>query len=187
LESAAIAEWFQGYLGTFLALFNQENETYRRLGVGPLLGDVLDRFTFAISKPSPQKMALYGTHDTTVAAILSTLDVFDNRWPCFTSNITFELFRAQTGGGFLSFLKRDQYFVRIWYNNKALSLPACKPAGKHRQGDESMCTMEAFKEVIERIRPADWSQECRVPGMTAAFMANLAEEKTPKYQLGAHQ
>ena len=51
-------------------------------------------------------MALYGTHDTTVAAILATLGVSDNRWPCFTSNITFELFKGrQRGGGIIKFFK----------------------------------------------------------------------------------
>lgn len=68
-------------------------------------------------------MALYGTHDTTVAGILSTLGVFDNRWPCFTSNITFELFKGQQHGGLLSFLRRDKYFVRMRYNQKVVSLP----------------------------------------------------------------
>jgi len=100
-----------------------ENETYRRLGVGPLLGDVLDRFINAAETSSSQKMALYGTHDTTIAALLATMGVFDKRWPCFTSNITFELFQAQKNGSFLSFLKRAQYFVRIRYNQKVLALP----------------------------------------------------------------
>jgi acid phosphatase len=67
-------------------------------------------------------MALYGTHDTTIAALLATFGVFDNRWPCFTSNVTFELFKAQQGG-LLSFLGRSQYFVRMRYNQKVVSLP----------------------------------------------------------------
>jgi acid phosphatase len=67
-------------------------------------------------------MALYGTHDTTVAALLSTLGIFDRRWPSFTSNITLELFKSQRGG-LLSFLKRDEYFVRMRYNHKVVTLP----------------------------------------------------------------
>ena len=100
----------------------EENETYRRLGIGPLFGDILDRFTFATKTPSSQKMALYGTHDTTVAAILATMGVYDNRWPFFTSNITFELFKLQKTG-LLTFWTRDQYFVRVRYNQEVLSLP----------------------------------------------------------------
>jgi acid phosphatase len=67
-------------------------------------------------------MALYGTHDTTVAALLSTMGVFDGRWPCFTSNITLELFKAQNGG-LLSLFKPARYFVRVRYNEKVVTLP----------------------------------------------------------------
>jgi acid phosphatase len=124
LEAASIAEWFNGYLGipTHYRQLIVENEVYRRLGVGPLLGDVLDRFMYSTKTPWEQKMALYGTHDTTIAALLATFGVFDNRWPCFTSSITFELFKAQQGG-LLSFLGRNQYFVRMRYNQKVVTLP----------------------------------------------------------------
>jgi acid phosphatase len=75
-------------------------------------------------------MALYGTHDTTIAAILATLGVFDNRWPHFTSNITFELFKAQRGP-LVSFLQPgwlvgsagDEFFVRMKYNQRVVALP----------------------------------------------------------------
>jgi acid phosphatase len=90
--------------------------------VGPLLGDVLDRFTYATKIQSPQKMALYGTHDTTIGGLLATLGAFDSRWPHFTSSIALELFKAQRGG-LLSFLKRDEYFIRVRYNQNVVSLP----------------------------------------------------------------
>jgi acid phosphatase len=121
LHDAAVAEWYNGYLGTAHKVLIAENETYRRLGIGSLLGDVLDRFTYA-TKPTAQRMALYGTHDTTIAAMLATLGVFDMKWPCFTSNITYELFKAQRGG-ILSLLGKDQYFVRMRYNSKVVTLP----------------------------------------------------------------
>jgi acid phosphatase len=125
-----------------------ENETYRRLGVGPLLGDILDRFTNYASSNTPvsplsfsptsssatQKMALYGTHDSTIAALLATLGVFDNKWPCFTSNITFELFRAKKQDGFWGFLpgfrtgdNGKEFFVRVKYNQGIVELPGMLP------------------------------------------------------------
>ena len=104
-----------------------ENETYRRLGVGLLLGDILDRFNCATKISAIQKIALYGTHDTTISALLATFGVFDKRWPCFTSNITFELFKRQKPGGILSFFMRDEYFVRIRYNKDVLLLPGIRP------------------------------------------------------------
>jgi len=104
-----------------------ENETYKRLGVGPVLGDIIDRFISATKSPSSsaQKMALYGTHDTTIGAFLCTLGVFDSRWPAFTSNITFEMFKGPPAkGGFLGFLKRkEEFFVRMRYNQTVVTLP----------------------------------------------------------------
>ena len=41
---------------------------------------------------------------------------------------------------------------------------ACKPSGKHREGDESLCTLKAFKEVIEKVRPVNLKKECRLIG-----------------------
>lgn len=37
--------------------------------------------------------------------------------------------------------KLDGYFVRIRYNDKVMSVPGCKPQGKHLEGDESFCTL----------------------------------------------
>jgi len=70
-------------------------------------------------------MALYGTHDTTVAALLCTLGVFDDRWPRFSSNITFELFRdpSAPSGVVNFFLRREKYFIRTRYNNEVVTLP----------------------------------------------------------------
>jgi len=74
-------------------------------------------------------MALYATHDTTIAALLCTLDVFDHRWPRFTSNITFELFRDPSAslGALNVILRREKYFVRTRYNNKVVTLPGRPP------------------------------------------------------------
>jgi acid phosphatase len=37
--------------------------------------------------------------------------------------------------------KLDGYFVRIRYNDKVMTIPGCKPTGKHLDGDESFCTL----------------------------------------------
>lgn len=63
------------------------------------------------------------------------------------------------------------------------------PAGKHREGDESLCTLQAFKEAIDAVRPANWKEECRSIGTLFIFrkLIFVEAEKTPKYQEGAHQ
>jgi acid phosphatase len=99
IEQIAVDEWFAGY---------NETTEYRRLGIGALLGDVVDRMVStavdggwrsetsasgsSAEKGKPIKFAMSGCHDTTLAAILGSLGASDGRWPPFTSSIALELF-----------------------------------------------------------------------------------------------
>lgn len=40
--------------------------------------------------------------------------------------------------------KLDEYFVRIRYNDRIMTIPGCRPEGKHLDGDESLCTLVSF-------------------------------------------
>lgn len=105
IEQMAVDEWYSGF---------SESREYRMLGIGSLMGDVVERMvrgaeTMSISKPGiPMKsssewqagqqgnlrFSLNGCHDTTLAAILASLGAFDRKtWPRFTSHIAIELFR----------------------------------------------------------------------------------------------
>jgi acid phosphatase len=35
----------------------------------------------------------------------------------------------------------DGYYVRVRYNDQVMQIPGCKVAGKHLEGDESLCTL----------------------------------------------
>lgn len=99
MEQIAVDEWFAGY---------NESTEYRKLGIGALLGDVVDRMVSTAvdggwrSEASASgsstdngkaiKFAMSGCHDTTLAAILGSLGASPGRWPPFTSSIAVELF-----------------------------------------------------------------------------------------------
>lgn len=101
LDRIAVEEWFAGY---------NESSEYRKLGIGALMGDVVDRMvstavdggwrseSSASGSGVPEagksiKFAMSGCHDTTLAAILSSVGGFqDESWPPFTSSIAIELF-----------------------------------------------------------------------------------------------
>lgn len=92
-------EWFSGY---------QENQEYRKVGIGPLVGDIVGRMLGAIESNGGSKnleaanegveerakfrFALSGCHDTTLAGLMSSYGAFDNKWPPYTSHIAIELF-----------------------------------------------------------------------------------------------
>lgn len=94
-----------------------DTEEVRRLGMGRLLEDMSKKMQKKVdhSAEDPMRLLIHSTHDTTLAGICATLDVFDEkcvilagglrprnllrytryRWPAFTSHISFELFRKK--------------------------------------------------------------------------------------------
>jgi acid phosphatase len=63
--------------------------------MGPLLQDLSTKMQkkVELGDEDPLKILVHSTHDTALAAMCSTLDVFDEKWPAFTGSITFELFK----------------------------------------------------------------------------------------------
>ncbi|TQV91437.1 hypothetical protein V2A60_008917 [Cordyceps javanica] len=52
------------------------------------------------------------------------------------------------------------YYVRVRYNDEPVRIPGCRPAGKHYDDDETLCTLAAFKSIVDRITPTDWKAQC---------------------------
>ncbi|KAI9878648.1 MAG: hypothetical protein M1830_000319 [Pleopsidium flavum] len=67
--------------------------------------------------------------------------------------------------------KLEGYYVRLRYNDRVKSIPGCAPPGKHLDGDESFCTLEAFKAIVDKFTPLHWKAACA---------ANLDEPTFPK-------
>ncbi|EGR46498.1 uncharacterized protein TRIREDRAFT_22879 [Trichoderma reesei QM6a] len=63
----------------------------------------------------------------------------------------------------------EGYYVRLRYNDEPVTIPGCKPQGKHLPGQESFCTLAAFKSIVDKFTPRDWQAECRANIKKAAF------------------
>jgi len=162
IERAVVQEWFSGY----------KTEEVRRLGMGRLLSDLSRKMSSKAENgvEDPVRLLIHSTHDTGLAALMSTLDVYDERWPAFTASLTFELFRKRNPADLhsspwqtvLSPFKRNntQHYVRLRYQNRTLTLPACEEAGRHLPGSPEFCTLKAFIERARELIPADWEAEC---------------------------
>ncbi|KAH8152453.1 uncharacterized protein LAJ45_03293 [Morchella importuna] len=164
MDKINVDEWYRGY---------SQSSEYRLLGVGSLLGDIVDRMGSSakedVEKEGRLKVSLMGCHDTTLAGLLASLGAFDNKWPPFTSSIAFEMFRKKEisqGRGLWARLmgsgraKDENYYVRLRYNEVPVVVKGCKKPGNHLEGDESFCTLTAFKEIVAKMRPKDWQKEC---------------------------
>ncbi|GJJ10525.1 hypothetical protein Clacol_004751 [Clathrus columnatus] len=86
LERSVVYEWFEGY----------KYHEFRRLAMGRLLDDLQRKMSHkaVFGAKDPLKILIHSTHDTALAGLCATLDVFDHRWPPFTAAITFELFSS---------------------------------------------------------------------------------------------
>lgn len=54
----------------------------------------------------------------------------------------------------------EGHYVRVRYNDEPVTVPGCKAAGNHLEGDETFCTLKAFKEIVDKITPKNWRQDC---------------------------
>ncbi|KAJ8129413.1 hypothetical protein O1611_g4217 [Lasiodiplodia mahajangana] len=65
--------------------------------------------------------------------------------------------------------KLQEYYVRLRYNDEVVTIPGCRAPGKHLEGDESFCTLEAFKAIVDKFVPRNWKQECSANVKGPAF------------------
>ncbi|KAF4616606.1 hypothetical protein D9613_008515 [Agrocybe pediades] len=157
-----------------------KTEEVRRLGMGRLLSDMTNKMQHKIDRKEsdPLKMLVHSTHDTAIAALCQTFDVYDEKWPAFTASITFELFKKeeqnQSGNvagesqSILSRLKSSspstQHYIRMRYQNRNMILPLCAQDGDHLEGHPEFCKFSAFKARVVELTPTDWDTECSPSG-----------------------
>lgn len=56
----------------------------------------------------------------------------------------------------------EGHYVRVRYNDEPVTIPGCKAAGNHLEGDETFCTLKAFKGIVDKITPKNWRKECAI-------------------------
>ncbi|CEM04093.1 unnamed protein product [Vitrella brassicaformis CCMP3155] len=99
------------------------------------------------------KFLLMSAHDSTIAAALSTMDVFDDEQPPFASSIFWELWEKRVNG-------KAQHFVKIIYNGR--EMPVC--------GGKAECCLDEFLDKIKAKmtlpdgQPLTMRRWCVAPG-----------------------
>lgn len=170
IEQAIVAEWFSGYMSPD----PERRLEFRRLAMGRLVNELADKMHSRAKKgdQDPLKFAVYATHDTALAGLLSTLDCFDGKWPVFTSSVGLELFRDTSSSSLFTKMRSltsskpaEPHYVRLRYGDRDLQLPACAAKGKHYEGRPELCTLEAFMDVAKSLQHPqgwNWEQQCSV-------------------------
>lgn len=147
----------------FTYMYKETNAREKqRLTAGNLVGQIVDRMQNKSENknlPIPgTNLTLYSAHDTTVAAFLSALQVFDDTAPPYAATVFVELYSNS----------KEKYFVAVWYlnnhttegfdltNTTSLLIPLPIP------NCSQYCPLEEFMELTADVIPNDWEQECQV-------------------------
>ncbi|KND03408.1 uncharacterized protein SPPG_00894 [Spizellomyces punctatus DAOM BR117] len=156
LESITMRQWFGA---------GENSEHVASLAIGRLLSDLKTRIEKTVRNRDPVKLAIYSAHDTTIGPLLTAFKVSDGRYPPFAAMVNFELFEEashkRSVWSRLVGINPPPHYVRMLYNGQPLRIPACAPVGKHREGDDSLCTLDAFMEHVDRMIPKDYEKSCK--------------------------
>uniref|UniRef100_UPI0037E91872 lysosomal acid phosphatase n=1 Tax=Semicossyphus pulcher TaxID=241346 RepID=UPI0037E91872 len=122
-----------------------------RLQGGVLLGEIVKNLS-KMAAPDPKqklKFMMLSAHDTTVAALQASLNLFNGRQPPYASCQIFELYRDDNGSASVSLLYRNDSTVEPY----PLHLPGCTLD----------CPLEDFVRLTKPYISDDRDKECELP------------------------
>lgn len=182
IDRIGVEEWFSGYA---------ESNEYRTVGIGAQLGDIVARmvgsvehtFSDGLSEVGGRdgnvgkgrggetaiKFALSGCHDTTLAAILTSLGAFSGeKWPPYTSAVAFELFReadhpATNEPG----VRADKHTRFSMFTSRKAGTPKPQPIGRKPLSELSDQEKVRLQGYFVRLRYNDRPMSipgCQLPG-----------------------
>jgi len=120
----------------------------KRLKSGFLMKEIFDIFTNKTLALLPDKlMQMYSGHDTTIAAMLSGLGIFELHDPPYACGLIFELYESN-----------GSHYVQIFYRKSTaedltpIDIPNC---GRK-------CPLNQLYELYKEVLPVDFETECQV-------------------------
>ena len=128
-----------------------ESPELSKLVSGLLARDLETRIDAVVSgRPGP-KMALFSSHDSTVAPLLCALGLYFDHWPPYASTVLLEVLSETQSP--------EVMYVRLIFNNKPQALPFCKGP---RTG-YYLCPLADFKAKLAAITlsAAEYATACR--------------------------
>ncbi|KIW88134.1 uncharacterized protein Z519_11245 [Cladophialophora bantiana CBS 173.52] len=187
IDRIGVEEWFSGY---------NENREYRMLGIGSLIGDIVERMTSKIEGAGLSineiggengrlgmgrggetgiRFALSGCHDTTLAGVLTSLGAFGGeKWPPYTSHIAFELFREKNDRGAAAKGQTpDADFLTP-------TTPAStEPKNQSRQGEQAAAKPGFFASFLGLRSPSSTSDSAFTGSRDASSTSSTTSPSSP--------
>lgn len=152
---------------SFASNFAFQTPTYNRklarLKCGPLLKDILKRFSDKSKhklKPN-RSLWIYSAHDTTIANLLNTLNLFQLHSPPYAATILLEMR-----------IDNKKPLISVFYKTtnedpKPLEIPNCG----------IQCPLAKMYQLYNNVIPEDWDSECNIQSHFASFLISDDEKK----------
>ncbi|XP_051283966.1 integral membrane protein GPR137C isoform X4 [Dicentrarchus labrax] len=136
-------------LQVLFGIYKQQEKS--RLQGGILLGEIVKNLSkMAIPDPKQRlKFMMLSAHDTTVAALQASMNVFNGRQPPYASCQIFELYQDEKGSSSVSLFYRNDSTVEPY----PLQLPGCSLD----------CPLDEFVRITKSSISEDRNKECQVP------------------------
>ena len=173
IEKIGVEEWFSGF---------KESQEYRQVGIGGLVGDIVERMVgsaegnandgmYEVGNGGPEaphmgrggeksiRMALSGCHDTTLAAILASLGAFNtDRWPPYTSHVAIELFRKESNQSGAPFNTQQTSLATSSKNKELSSWSSVFGTAKQKAGLDPHTAPGIARRPVDQISPKERTQ-----------------------------
>ncbi|KAI9297430.1 phosphoglycerate mutase-like protein [Neoconidiobolus thromboides FSU 785] len=114
-----------------------------------------------------KKIYYYSGHDTSVTPLLGALNSTEMRWPPYSSNIQFELWKKDSKKCKSKNSILNQYFIRMFYNGKSLVTSWCPESG---------CSIHKFLGYLDNDLGLIGGFEAYLPESVRNKPFNLVEE-----------
>ncbi|GAB1610523.1 prostatic acid phosphatase-like [Argonauta hians] len=133
----------------------------QKLKGGYLLWDIMENMNLKVTEPDTRRrLVMYSAHDSTLVALMMSMNVFNNILPPYASCLIVELHQHSN----------QSYYVEIFYRNSThhppvpITLPGC----------QQQCVWNQFVRITEEAITEDIEGECQIPQhstpMTTAVM-----------------
>ncbi|KAM5160027.1 lysophosphatidic acid phosphatase type 6 isoform 1-T1 [Callospermophilus lateralis] len=138
----------QRAVDTALYVLQREDRESLQMAVGPFLHILESSLLTAVDPATPpsqrRKLYLYATHDVTLIPLLTTLGIFDHKWPPFAVDLTVELYQHQ---------QSKEWFVQLYYNGEEQVPRGCP---------DRLCPLDQFLNAMSAytLSPEEYHALC---------------------------
>ncbi|XP_044764124.1 prostatic acid phosphatase-like isoform X2 [Coccinella septempunctata] len=135
----------------FFYVFNSYTEKMKRLKGGVLLHKLIEDWkakSRGTLEPQERKAFLYGGHDSTIANLLSALNVWDPQIPAYGITIMLEMSRDISSG---------EIGIEIYLRNTTDSSPHLLKV----PGCQTFCPLDKLIDLTKPVIPQNWQEECK--------------------------